>query len=121
MATGRSQLAQVQGQTISRVLIPLQAKGEPVRMFVQLPVNVSFAAGIKIVADTKDPGVTALFRRCVPAGCFAEAELKDDQQGRFRAAADAGKLTYKDAADRDVAVPVSFKGFAQAYEALLKQ
>jgi invasion protein IalB len=118
------QAAQLQGQTISRVLIPLQTKGEPVRLFVQVPVNVSFAAAVRIVADakdSKDPGVAALFRRCVPAGCFAEVELKEDQQSRFRAATEAGKLTYRDAADREVSVPVSFKGFAQAYEALLKQ
>jgi invasion protein IalB len=118
------QSANVQGQPISRVVIPLQAKGEPVKIVVQVPANVSFAAPVRIIADAKDakdPGVAAVFRRCVPAGCAAEVDLKDDQQSRFRAATEAGKLIYKDAADRDVTVPVSFKGFAQAYDALLKQ
>jgi len=117
------QLAQVQGQPnpISRVAIPLPPKGEGPRLFVQVPVNVSFVTPIKITADDKDAGVTTPFRRCLPAGCFGELDLKDDVQKKFRASAEPGKIIYKDAADRDVAIPVSFKGFAQAYEALLKQ
>ena len=117
------QLAQVQGQPnpISRAAIPLPPKGEPPKLFIQLPINVSFAAPLKIVADSKDAGVSSPFRRCVLAGCFAEFELKDDLQKKFRAAAEPGKILYKDAADRDVAIPLSFKGFAQAFEALLKQ
>src|SRR5690242_8166696 len=40
------QLAQVQGQAnpISRVAIPVPPKGEPAKLYVQLPVNVSFMA-----------------------------------------------------------------------------
>ncbi len=112
---------QNQSNPISRVAIPLAPKGETMKLFIQLPVNVSFAAPIKITADGKDPGVTAPFRRCVPAGCFGEIELKDDLQKKFRAAADQGKIIFKDAGDHEVAIPLSFKGFAQAYDALLKQ
>ena len=117
------QLAQVQGQAnpISRVAIPLPPKGEPAKLFVQLPINVSFAAPLKIMADSKDAGISTPFRRCVPAGCFAEVELKEDLQKKFRGAAEPGKILFKDAADRDVTIPLSFKGFAQAFEALHKQ
>jgi len=117
------QLAQVQGQAnpISRVAVPLPQKGEPPKMFIQLPINVSFSAPLKITVDAKDAGITTPFRRCVPAGCFGEVELKEDLQKKFRGSNEAGKITFKDAADRDVAIPLSFKGFAQAFEALLKQ
>jgi invasion protein IalB len=117
------QLAQVQGQTnpISRVAIPLPPKGEAPKLFVQLPVNASFAAPIKIMADGKDAGVTTPFRRCVPAGCFGELDLKDDLQKKFRAAGEPGKIVFNDASDHEVAIPLSFKGFGQAYEALFKQ
>jgi invasion protein IalB len=117
------QLAQVQGQAnpISRVAIPLPQKGEPPKLFIQLPINVSFSVAIKVTTNDKDAGITTPFRRCVPAGCFAEIELKDDLQKKFRGSTEAGKITFKDAADRDVAIPLSFKGFAQAFEALLKQ
>lgn len=117
------QLAQVQGQAnpISRVAIPLPTKGEPPKMFIQLPINVSFSAPVKIMTDAKDAAITTPFRRCVPAGCFAEVELKEELQKKFRASSETGKITFKDAAERDVAIPLSFKGFAQAFEALLKQ
>jgi invasion protein IalB len=117
------QLAQVQGQAnpISRVAIPLPQKGEPPKFFIQVPINVSFAAPIKVTTNDKDAGITTPFRRCVPAGCFGEIELKDDLQKKFRGSTEAGKILFKDAADRDVAIPLSFKGFAQAFEALLKQ
>jgi len=118
------QLAQMQGQAnpISRVVIPLMPKGEPPKLFVQVPINVSFTAPLKMTADAKDAGISTPFRRCVPAGCFVEIDLKDDLQKKFRAAtAESGKILYKNAGDQDVTIPVSFKGFAQAYEALLKQ
>jgi invasion protein IalB len=123
-ACDMEQLAQVQGQTspISRVAIPLPAKGEPLKLFVQLPVNASLVAPIRITTDAKDAGISTPFRRCVPAGCFGELELKDDVQKKFRAATEAaGKIQFKDAGERDVAIPLSFKGFAQAFDALLKQ
>jgi len=117
------QLAQMQGQPnpISRVAIPLPPKGETPKLFVQLPVNASFAAPIKILVDGKDSGVTTPFRRCVPAGCFGELELKEDLQKKIRASTEPGKVVFNDAGDHEVAIPLSFKGFAQAYEALLKQ
>jgi len=57
----------------------------------------------------------------VPAGCFSEFELRDDVLKKFRAASGAGKLSFPDAGGHDVAVPLSFKGFAQAYDALAKE
>ena len=115
---------QVQGQTapVSRVLIPLPPKGEQPKLFVVLPINVSFTAPLKITADPKDAGISTPFRRCIPNGCIVEIELKDDLQKKFRAAAaESGKMLYKNAAEQEVAIPLSFKGFAQAFDALLKQ
>jgi hypothetical protein len=45
-----AQLTQVQGQAnpMSRVAIGRPAKAEPVKLLVQLPVNVSLAAGVRI-------------------------------------------------------------------------
>jgi invasion protein IalB len=64
------------------------------------------AAGAKLVYDDKQPGLTATFTRCVPAGCFAEAILTDDMVKRLRGRTEAGHLEFKDATQRDVAVPV---------------
>jgi invasion protein IalB len=118
-----AQMAQVQGQAnpISRVGIAKPAKGEAVKLVIQLPVNVALAGGVKLAADDKDPGTVAPFKRCVPAGCFAELDLKDDMMKKFRAATESWKMNFKDGADHDAAIPLSFKGFGLAYDALLKQ
>src|SRR5262249_17667258 len=80
------QQAQVQGQAnpLSRALVPMPQKGEPPKLFLVLPLNVSFSAPIKVMTNDKDAGITTPFRRCVPAGCIAEIELKDDLQKKFR-------------------------------------
>jgi invasion protein IalB len=115
------QLAQMQGQTISRIAIPLPIKGQEAKLIIQLPVNVSLAGGVKIEVDAKDRGLIVPFTRCVPGGCLAEAALKEDEMKRFRAETQPGKMVYKNAADQPVTIPLSFKGFGQAYEALIRQ
>ncbi len=114
--------AQVQGTTrpFSRVVIPHPAKGQPVKLIVQVPVNVSFRTEVRIVTGEADPGLSAPFAQCVPSGCFAEFELKDETIKRLGAITVPGKLTFADAGGHEVAVPISFKGFIQAYDALLK-
>lgn len=117
------QVAQVQGsnQPFSRVGLGRPAKGEPVKLVVQVPVNVSFGTNVHIRTSDADPGLGAPFARCVPAGCFADFVIKDDAFAKLRAASGAGKLSFADANGHDIAVPLSFKGFAQAFNALAKQ
>jgi invasion protein IalB len=114
---------QVQGksQPFSRVAIPHPTKGQPVKLVVQVPVNASFSTNVKIQTTDTDPGLAAPFARCMPSGCFADFELKDDAMRKFRASSGAGKLSFADSSGRDISLPLSFKGFSQAYEALAKE
>lgn len=116
------QVAMMQGQAnpISLVAIPLPIKGQPTRLVVQLPVNVSLSTPVRVSVDNKDH-LTVAFRRCVPQGCFADTEIKEEEIKRLRAETQPGKLLYKDATERAMTIPVSFKGFGQAFDALLKQ
>jgi len=118
-----AQVTQVQGKNLpfSRIGIPRPVKGQPVKLIVQVPVNVSFVTNVRIRADDSDPGVAAPFARCLPSGCFAEFEVKDDTLKKFRAGSGAGKLSFADAGGHEVVVPLSFKGFVQAYDSLLKE
>jgi invasion protein IalB len=117
------QLTQVQGRTgpLSRVAVAHPVKGQPTKMIIQLPVNVSLPAGVKLSLGDKDPGTAMPFLRCVPAGCFAEIELKDDLLKKYRAITETGKIAFKDAAEHDVVIPLSFKGFGPAFDALSKE
>lgn len=117
------QAQQPQGQTspVSQVAIGRAAKTDPLKIVVQVPVNVWLATGPRLLWDDKQPALALAFKRCVPGGCFADADLSDDLLRRMRARAEPGRLEYKDAIQRDVGIPVSFKGFAQAIDALAKQ
>lgn len=84
-------------------------------------MNLSLQTSPRVSLEDKQPPVALAFKRCVPGGCFADADLSDDLLRRMRARAEPGRLEYKDAIQRDVGIPVSFKGFAQAVDALAKQ
>jgi invasion protein IalB len=114
-------LVQGKNAPFSLVIIPHPVKGQPVKLIVEVPVNVSFAGNVYIRTDDSDSGIAAPFARCLPAGCFAEFDLKDDVLKKYRSTSSVGKLSFADAGGHEVAVPLSLKGFAQAYDALLKE
>lgn len=96
-------------------------KSDPYKIIAILPMNLSLQTSPRVSLEDKQPPVALAFKRCVPGGCFADADLSDDLLRRMRARAEPGRLEYKDAIQRDVGIPVSFKGFAQAVDALAKQ
>ena len=116
------QVTQVQGKNtpLSRVAVARPAKGPPIKLVIQLPVNVWLPTGVKVQMNDKDPGLSGSFTHCVPAGCFAEVEANDDAVKKFRAATEPGRIVLKNPAQQDIAIPLSFKGFGQAFDALLK-
>lgn len=118
-----AQLTQVKGKDIpfSRVAIERPAKGHPVKLSVQLPVNVSLSSNVRIQAGDADLALSASFGRCMPSGCFADFDLKDETVQKFRAAQGVGKISFKDAGGHDVSIPLSFKGFRQAFDILSKE
>ena len=118
-----AQVTEVQGKNLplSRVAISRTVKGQPFRLVVQVPVNVSLRAEVRVQVNQSDPGLAAPFDRCMPGGCFAEFELKEDVIRKFLGATAAGKITFKTANEQTATIPISFKGFAQAFDALVKQ
>ncbi len=118
-----AQVTQLQGKNVpfSRILIEHPVKDQPVKLIVQVPVNASFATPVRVQMSDADPGMSVPFARCIPGGCFAEFDLKEESLRKFRAGSGVGKLSFADAGGHDVSVPLSFNGFAQAFEALLKE
>ena len=118
-----AQVTQLQGKNLpfSRVAVGRPEKGQPVKLVVQVPVNVSFATQVHIQTGDTDPGVIAPFANCTPNGCFAEFDLREDLLKKLREASSTGKLSFADAGGHDVTVPISFNGFAQAFDALAKK
>ena len=117
-----TQSTQVKGQPepITLIAIGRQAKNGPVKIVFKIPVNVWLPAGAKLTTDDNKDDVAAGFSRCTPAGCFAETDIKDSLVKKLRGLTTNGKLQFKDAGEHDVAVPVSFKGFGDAFDAMQK-
>lgn len=118
-----AQVTQLQGKNVpfSRIAVERPTKEQPTKLIVQVPVNASFATPVRVQTADADPGMTSPFARCVPGGCFAEFDLKEETLRKLRTVTGVGKMSFADAGGHDVAVPLSFNGFAQAYEALLKE
>src|SRR5215831_149914 len=116
-----AQSTQMQGQAVSLIVIGRPSKTEPLRIVFQVPINVWLPVGVRLTTDKGSDIVLATFKRCLGVGCFADAELKDDVVKKLRNDSESGKLLFTDAAQKEVALPVSFKGFAVAFDALVKQ
>ena len=116
-----AQSTQTKDQLVSLIVIGRAGKTEPLRIVFQVPITVWLPAGVSLAADNGAKIVSATFKRCLGDGCFADAEITDDILARLRGEAEQGKLLFVDAAQKEVALPVSFKGFAVAYDALVRQ
>jgi len=118
------QTIQVQGQVapIAQIGIGRLTAGEPLRITVVLPPNITLPSNVRIVADEKDEsGIELAWRRCLPGGCVADAKLEPETIKYWRGRTAAGKLSFKDAAGRDLTIPFSFRGLAQSLDALAKE
>jgi len=115
------QTTQAQGQAVSLIAVGRPNKTEPLRIVFQVPINVWLPPGVRLATDKGSDLVSATFKRCMDGGCLADAELKDDVVKKMRGETENGKLLYVDAAQKEVALPVSFKGFAVAFDAMIKQ
>jgi invasion protein IalB len=109
-----------QNQPVTQIVIGRPSKDGLLKIAFQVPVNVSLLAGVKLVTESERADVTVNFSRCIPAGCFAVTDVKENVIKKLRGLTTNGKLQFKDAGEQDVVIPVSFKGFSDAYDALLK-
>ena len=103
------------------------ARGDPMKLVAQVPVNVLLTAPPRLVLEGGTTTGTPLalnWRQCIPTGCYAEIDLRDTAlltRLAARTAEQAGRLAFKQASGADAALPMSFRGLAQALEALARE
>jgi invasion protein IalB len=116
-------------QPVAVVAIGRAAKEQPMKLAVRVPVSVQVSAPAQLVLEgpsgpANEP-VAMTFQRCTinPIGCFAERDLRDDvlRRLRNRNPEQGARITWRDAAGAEMAIPVSFRGFAAAYDSLLRE
>lgn len=116
-------------QPVAVVALGRIVKDQPMRLAVRVPVNVLVTAPAQLVlegpAGPANEPLAMTFQRCTiaPVGCFAERELREDALRRLRnrPAEGGGRITWREAGGAEAAIPVSFRGFAAAYDALLRE
>jgi invasion protein IalB len=114
--------SQDQQNPVAELAIGRLKKADPLRLTLALPVNVTFSNPPSFSADGKAPEPLDLgWRKCLPGGCIADALLKDDVLRRWKIQASAERITWTDAAGRDLAIGLSFRGLTQALDALSKE
>jgi invasion protein IalB len=113
----------VQGQSapIAQLALVRPSKTEPTRLVLVLPTNVTLTSAVKILAEKDEKSPLGLeWQRCIPAGCIASAIVSDDALSKFASRIEPGSINFKDAGERELAIPLSFRGLAQAVAARAK-
>jgi len=118
------QSLQIQGQqgTVAQIAVGRLARNQPLRLTIVVPNNISFPSNVSVFGDENDTAPMQLaWRRCLPAGCFADIEMNDAAVARLRSRTQTGRIQTRDGGGRDVALPISFRGLAQAMDALARE
>jgi invasion protein IalB len=113
--------AQGQNTPIAQVAIGRPAPMESSRLTVVLPANVTIPSKPQIAIAKGGTPIDLAWQSCVPGGCLASATVSDEAVHLFSAQGEPGRIVFKDAAGRDVALQLSFRGLAQALAALAKE
>jgi len=110
----------IQGQNspIALIAFEREKKGEPLRMVIQLPTNITFESGVKTHLSGGEAAVDMKFRRCFPTGCFADAPMTDVVISQLKAQGDPLSIKFKDGTEREISLPFSPRGLGPALDAL---
>jgi invasion protein IalB len=107
---------------LAQVAVGRPASGEPLRFTTVLPANIAVTVTAKLVVDGKEAASLDLgWVRCLPGGCIATAVVSDDVMRKLKASPTPGRIEYQDAAGREIKLPISLRGFGEAFDALGKE
>jgi invasion protein IalB len=115
---------QLQGQQgfFAQLALGRIQKADPLKLTAIVPNNITLPSTVQVAMAEGEPAFIDLqWRRCSPAGCVADIALAEPQIQRLRGKTDQIRIMFKDSTGRDIAVIVSMRGFAQSYDALLKE
>jgi invasion protein IalB len=118
-----TQTLQMQGQTapVAQIAVGRPAQKAPLRLTIILPINVAFDKGPQMQVEEQPAQAASLgWRRCANFGCVADVEVKAETLNAWRVAAKPGQIMFRNAGNQDVALPFSFRGLAQALDAMAK-
>ncbi|MDJ0387706.1 invasion associated locus B family protein [Roseomonas sp. E05] len=111
-----------QQQPIAQIAVGRLARSQPWRLIVAVPANVFAPGATRLLPEEGGQPVPLQLRTCTPANCTLEAELTEALQRRLRSREGGmGRIEYKLANESDMSIPVSFRGFGTAFDALQRE
>jgi invasion protein IalB len=116
----QSMVVQGQQQPVAQVAVGYD-KGD-MRLTLLVPPAISLVHGPLLgVPGATTPHYDLAWRRCLPNGCFADVAVGPELLKTLRGRTDPMQLSFKDAAERDVNLPLSMRGLVAALDALAKE
>lgn len=113
--------AKDQSGPVAKVSVGRPNPGGALHVVIILPNNVSFPSSVHIRSEENDKwGLELNWLRCIPGGCFADAELRDAAVAHWHGLDTIGSIIFRDAAGDEISLPMTFHGFGQALDALNK-
>jgi invasion protein IalB len=104
---------------LAQIALGRVAAKEPLRLTLVVPNNVTLLTQPRVAAGAEDDQPVALaWQRCLPGGCFAGAVVDAKVLTRWRAGTGMGQIAVVEGAGRQIGIPFSFRGLAQALDAL---
>jgi len=110
---------QIEGQgPVASIAVGRTGPDKPLLIVIQVPQGVWLPGGMTLKVGEKGQPLPLEYKRCAQA-CVAEATLDAEAVKAMKATTETGSFTFKDGAQRDVTLPVSFRGFSAALDASL--
>jgi invasion protein IalB len=102
-------------QPVLQIAIGYLPGDEKPAAILTVPLGVALPPGMGVSVDDGDV-IRIPYERCVPKGCIAGIPLNDEVIGRFKRGLKAKVLLHD--GTRQVALPVSLKGFTKGFDSL---
>jgi invasion protein IalB len=104
-----------QGQPVLAVAV-YDVKSQPAQRFMRflMPLSLLLQPGIRFAVDQGQP-VPGKYTLCLPNGCFAEAQVKDDTINAFKKGTTLN-VSAQNPVGREITFAVPAAGFGKAYD-----
>lgn len=106
---------------VAKISVGRRNPSDPLSIVIILPTNVSFPSTVHVRTDKDDKwGLELEWQRCIPGACIATAEMSRAAVEHWSNLATDGEIVFRDAAGDEVSLPMSLRGFGDAYNAFSK-
>ena len=116
----QTMVLQGQQQPVAQVAVGYEKND--LRFTMLVPPAISLSRGPTLgVANASAPHFDLAWRRCLPNGCFADVAVGSELLKLLRSRTEPMQIDFRDAAEREVKLPLSMRGLVPALDALAKE